>query len=170
MGQVWTYEGAPVTTAGFATGLVTLLEGTTFCICEPSGDMRSGGAQGLFVRDTRLISRLELSINGEAPQPLSSQSREPFARTFLSRMPPMPGLFDSTLLVARQRVLNDGMQEEISLRNLSGEPLPVTLRVGVAGDFADIFEVKEGRANAEMSLRTCVPWHSAQTISPRDAS
>ena len=102
MGQAWTFDGAPATTMGAPSGLVTLLEGTTFCICETSGDLRPGGAQGLFVRDTRLISRLELSINGHVPEPLAPQSHEPFACTFLSRMPPMPGLADSTMLVARQ--------------------------------------------------------------------
>ena len=147
MGQAWTFDGAPATTMGAPSGLVTLLEGTTFCICETSGDLRPGAAQGLFVRDTRLISRLELSINGHVPEALAPQSREPFACTFLSRMPPMPGLADSTMLVARRRVLNDGMHEEITLRNMSAEPLPVSLRVGIGGDFADVFEVKEGRAH-----------------------
>jgi glycogen debranching enzyme len=149
MGQVWTFNGAPVSTSGALTSLVTLLEGTTFCICEPSGDIKPGAAQGLFVRDTRLISRLELSINGHVPQPLAPQSREPFACSFLSRMPPPAGLADSTLLVIRRRVLNDGMHEEITLLNLSTEPLPVSLRVGVAGDFADVFEVKEGRVRRD---------------------
>ncbi|HXP21042.1 MAG TPA: glycogen debranching N-terminal domain-containing protein [Streptosporangiaceae bacterium] len=149
MGQVWTFNGAPVTTAGALTSLVTLLEGTTFCICEPSGDVRPGAAQGLFVRDTRLISRFELSISGHVPQPLAPQSREPFACTFLSRMPPPAGFADSTLLVVRRRVLNDGMHEEITLRNMSTEPVPVSLRIGVAGDFADVFEVKEGRVHGD---------------------
>ncbi|HLY35683.1 MAG TPA: glycogen debranching N-terminal domain-containing protein, partial [Candidatus Limnocylindria bacterium] len=90
MGQAGTFDGAPATTMGAPSGLVTLLEGTTFCICETSGDLRPGGAQGLFVRDTRLVSRLELSINGHVPEALAPQSREPFACTFLSRMPPMP--------------------------------------------------------------------------------
>ena len=145
MGQGLAFDGAPVTTFGTFTGLVTLLEGTTFCICDPSGDMRPGGAQGLFVRDTRLISRFELTINGHVPEPLSPQSHEPFACTFLSRMPPTAGMADSTMLVTRRRVLNDGMHEEISLRNMSSEPLGVSLRIGVTGDFADVFEVKEGR-------------------------
>lgn len=149
MGQVWTFEGAPVTTMGAPSGPVTLLDGTTFCISESSGDLRHGGSQGLFVRDTRLISRLELSINGHVPEPLSPQAREPFACTFLSRMPPLPGLADSTMLVARRRVLNDGLTEEITLRNMSTEPMPVTLRIGVGGDFADLFEVKEGRAHTD---------------------
>ena len=147
MGQVWTFDGAPATTMGAPSGLVTLLEGTTFCICETSGDVRPGGSQGLFVRDTRLISRLELSINGHVPEPLAPQAREPFACTFLSRMPPLPGLADSTMLVARRRVVNDGMSEEITLRNMSTEPLPVSLRIGVGADFADVFEVKEGRVH-----------------------
>jgi glycogen debranching enzyme len=149
MGQVWTFEGAPVTTMGAPSGPVTLLDGTTFCISESSGDLRHGGSQGLFVRDTRLISRLELSINGHVPEPLSPQARESFACTFLSRMPPLPGLADSTMLVTRRRVLDDGLTEEITLRNMSTEPLPVTLRIGVGGDFADVFEVKEGRAHTD---------------------
>ncbi len=149
MGQGWTFDGAPAATIGAPSGLITLLDGTTFCICEPSGDVRHGGAQGLFVRDTRLISRLELSINGHVPEPLAPQAREPFGCTFLSRMPPLPGLADSTMLVARRRVLNDGMSDEITLRNMSTEPLPVTLRIGIGGDFADVFEVKEGRVHAD---------------------
>ncbi len=149
MGQAWTFDGAPAITMGAPSGQVTLLEGTTFCICETSGDLRPGGSQGLFVRDTRLVSRLELSINGHVPEPLAPQSREPFACTFLSRMPPMPGLADSTMLVARRRALNDGMHEEITLRNMSTEPLPVSLRIGIGADFADVFEVKEGRARGE---------------------
>ncbi|HUJ04600.1 MAG TPA: glycogen debranching N-terminal domain-containing protein [Streptosporangiaceae bacterium] len=148
-GQVWTYDGAHMTAVGTPGGLVTLLEGTTFCICEASGDIRPGGAQGLFVRDTRLISRLELSINGHQPEPLAPQSREPFACTFIGRMPPLPGLADSTLLVTRRRELGDGMTEEIALRNMSTEPLPVSLRLGVSGDFADVFEVKEGRTHGD---------------------
>jgi glycogen debranching enzyme len=149
MVQAWTFSGAPPAAAGASGSLVTLLEGTTFCICEPSGDIRTGAAQGLFVRDTRLISRFELSINGHRPEPLAPQAREPFGCTFLSRMPPPAGLADSTLLVARRRVLNDGMHEEITLRNMSTEPVPVSLRIGVAGDFADVFEVKEGRVRAD---------------------
>ncbi len=149
MGEVWTFNGAPAATMTALTSLVTLLEGTTFCICEQSGDLRQGGAQGLFVRDTRLISRLELSINGHVPEPLVPQSREPFACTFLSRMPPPHGLADSTLLVSRRRVLADGMQEEIMVRNLSAEPFPISLRIGIAGDFADVFEVKEGRVHLD---------------------
>src|SRR5258708_32689266 len=100
MGWVWTFAGAPAITMGAPSGLVTLLEGTTFCICETSGDLRPGGSQGLFVRDTRLISSLELSINGHVPEPLAPQAREPLACTVLRRRPPLPGPAHRAMLVA----------------------------------------------------------------------
>jgi len=127
------------------SGLVTLLEETTFCISEASGDIVPGGAQGLFFRDTRFISRLELRIDGELPEPVAVQPNEGFACTFLARRPPGPCRADSTLLVIRRRYVGNGMREDITLRNLGREPAAAHLTVAVTGDFADLFEVKEGR-------------------------
>ena len=41
---------------------VTLIEGSTFCISEPGGDIVPDRSQGLFVRDTRVLSRWELTV------------------------------------------------------------------------------------------------------------
>ena len=81
---------------------MTLIEGSAFCISGPGGDIVPGGSQGLFVRDTRVVSRWELTLDGIAPSLLTVQHGEPFAATFLSRVPPRPGLADSTLLVVRR--------------------------------------------------------------------
>jgi glycogen debranching enzyme len=145
MAHGWRFGGAPPIAGGPGSTLVTLLEGTTFCISEPSGDIRPGAAQGLFVRDTRLVSTFVLTIDGQVPEPLPPQSADSFACTFLSRRPPGAGLADSTVLVVRRRYLNGGMHEQITLRNLGNEPAEVTLRIDADGDFADLFEVKEGR-------------------------
>ncbi|HEX4257983.1 MAG TPA: glycogen debranching N-terminal domain-containing protein, partial [Streptosporangiaceae bacterium] len=40
-----------------APGTITLIEGTAFCVCLPSGDIVPGGTDGVFFRDTRLASR-----------------------------------------------------------------------------------------------------------------
>ncbi|MGH3277320.1 MAG: glycogen debranching N-terminal domain-containing protein, partial [Streptosporangiaceae bacterium] len=45
-----------------ACGPATLIEGSSFCISEPGGDIVPGHAQGLFVRDTRVLSRWELTV------------------------------------------------------------------------------------------------------------
>jgi N-terminal domain of (some) glycogen debranching enzymes len=43
-----------------------ILEGSTFCICDELGDMR-GEVDGLFAEDTRFLSCLKLTVNGERP-------------------------------------------------------------------------------------------------------
>ena len=127
------------------SGLVTVLEETTFCISEASGDIAAGSAQGLFFRDTRFLSRLELRLDGEPPEPVAVQPNEPFACTFLARRPPAASRADSTLLVIRRRYVGSGMRDDITLRNLGREPAAAHVTVAMESDFADLFEVKEGR-------------------------
>jgi glycogen debranching enzyme len=123
----------------------TLIEGSTFCISEPDGDILPGRPQGLFVRDTRVLSRWQLTVDGKEPQPLSVQHPEPFAATFLGRMPPRAGKADSTLLVVRRRYVGDGMREDITIRNTAARTARCVLELTADADFADLFEVK-GRA------------------------
>jgi glycogen debranching enzyme len=127
---------------GAACSPVTLIEGSTFCISEPGGDILADHPHGLFVRDTRMLSRWELTVNGIEPQPLTMHMTEPFAATFLGRMPPKAGRADSTLLVVRRRYVGDGMREDITLRNTSTKLKRCVLALTAEADFADLFEVK----------------------------
>lgn len=128
-----------------ATDPVTLVEGSTFCVSDGAGDIRPGGPHGLFFRDTRLISRWELRLDGQAPSPLSVRATEAFGARFLLRRAPTEGHADSTVLVVRERLVDDGMRETVTLENLGGEPTAVNLVLYVDADFADLFAVKEGR-------------------------
>jgi glycogen debranching enzyme len=121
---------------------VTLIEGSTFCISERSGDVVPDRSQGLFVRDTRMLSRWELTVDGIEPQPLSVQQPEPYGGSFLGRMPPPTGRADSTLLVIRRRYVGDGMREDITLRNTGAKARRFRLMLVAEADFADLFEVK----------------------------
>jgi len=60
---------------------LTILEGSTFCICDELGDVR-GGLGGLYAHDTRFLSTLTLTINGERPLLLSSGRVEYFSAAF----------------------------------------------------------------------------------------
>jgi glycogen debranching enzyme len=128
----------------------TLIEGSSFCISEPGGDIMPGRPQGLFVRDTRMLSRWELTVDGKEPQPLSVQNTEPYAATFLARMPPRAGRADSTLLVVRRRYVGDGMREDITIRNTAAKTVRCQLELAADADFADLFEVK-GRAKPRVA-------------------
>src|ERR1700722_18322811 len=76
---------SPVRGRSAPSGLVTLLDGGTFCISAESGDIDSGGSQGLFIRDTRFVSCLRVLIDGQEPEPLSVIPSEPYSTTFVSR-------------------------------------------------------------------------------------
>jgi glycogen debranching enzyme len=134
---------------------VTLIEGSTFCISEPGGDVVPDRSQGLFVRDTRMLSRWEVTVDGIEPQPLSVQQSEPYGAAFLGRMPPPAGKADSTLLLIRRRYVGDGMREDITLRNTSAKARRFRLTLLAEADFADLFEVK-GRSRGRAAATTAV--------------
>jgi len=149
----WAFSGPPPAD-GFGPSSVTLIEGSAFCISGPGGDIVPGGSQGLFVRDTRVVSRWELTLDGTAPSLLTVQHGEPFAATFLSRVPPRPGLADSTLLVVRRRCVGEGMREDVSLRNDAPHAVTCAVVLTADADFADLFEVKEGCVHPRHHVRT----------------
>jgi glycogen debranching enzyme len=140
--------------ANLGTAWVTLVEGSSFCVCEPSGDISPGTPQGIFARDTRILSRWQLVVDGVPLQPLVVMPAEPFAATFLSRSRPRPERHESTLLIRRDRFVGEGMREDIVVENFGAEAAAIHLEVVVEADFADLFEVKEGRIGRSPTLAT----------------
>ena len=144
MAEPWTFSGESAS-LGQPGGPVTLVEGASFCLSGRSGDIRPGGAHGLFFLDTRLLSQLELSVDGLAPEPLTVAVAEPFAATYVLRTSPAPGRADSPLLIVRRRYVGRGMREDMEVRNFGPVAVELRLELLVNVDFADLFEVKEGR-------------------------
>jgi glycogen debranching enzyme len=147
-------------------GTVTLVEGSTFCISEPGGDIAHGQPHGLFVRDTRVLSRWALAVDGRTPKPLTVQQPEPYAATFIGHLPPRGELASGSLLVLRRRYVGDGMREDITIRNTAPLPAACLVTLAAAADFADLFEVKRGQVRAWPSART-VAGTSALTFQDR---
>jgi len=119
-----------------------ILEGSTFCICDERGDI-GGETTGFFAEDTRFLSWLRLTINGERPLLLSSDRVEYFSAAFYLRNPLAGGLPQDSLLIVRERFIGAGMQERIIIRNESMESLSFEVALEFEADFADIFTVKD---------------------------
>jgi glycogen debranching enzyme len=146
----WAFEGESVSLGRAGAADVTLVEGSAFAISGASGDMSPGSAQGLFFRDTRFLSRLEMRINGTAPEYLAAVTPEPFSAQFVCRPRRAPGSkSEGAVLVFRHRYVGRGMREDIVVRNFGEEPAYCELALEVDADFADLFEVKEGRVSRE---------------------
>ena len=151
MSEVWGFSGAPVSTAG-GSALTTLVEGSSFCISSAAGNIDEGTPTGLFVRDTRVVSEWVLEIDGAPLEPLTVSVPDPFRATFVTRARPRPGHAESTLLVLRDRLVGDGMRETVRVRNLGREAAGMTMELQVTADFADLFEVKEGRVRSHRGI------------------
>ena len=122
--------------------MLTILEGSTFCISDDRGDIATETA-GLFAHDTRFLSRLVLCVDGEHPLLLSSGRLEHFAAAFYLRNPRVNGIPHDALSIARRRFVGTGMQERIAVRNETMERLEFVVSLQLAADFADIISVKQ---------------------------
>ena len=120
---------------------LTILDGSTFCICADDGAIIEG-AHGLYADDTRFLSRLALRVNGEPPMPLSAGKVEYFAAAFFLRNPVAGGLGADELLIRDERFVTDDLQEHVVVANLAGDAVTVELAIELASDFADILSIK----------------------------
>ena len=130
----------------------TLKHGDSFAVFDHNGDVLSGpGApDGLFHRDTRYLSHLYLTVDGQRPLLLSSTVGDDNA-TFTSDLT-NPDLFNSEgvlvlehdlLHLRRSRFLwNGACYERLAVRNFDEQPRQVRIDVTFAADFADLFEVR----------------------------
>jgi glycogen debranching enzyme len=120
---------------------LTILDGSTFCICDALGDL-AAETHGFFTSDTRFLSRLCLTVNGERPLLLSSSKVEYYSAAFYLRNPLAGGLEADVLSIARSRFVGEGMEDLVVVENLTMEPVSFELAFEVGNDFADIFAVK----------------------------
>ena len=121
---------------------LTILEGSTFCVCDHRGDF-GWPTSGFFAKDMRFLSVLELTINGETPLLLSSDKVEYFSAAFYLRNPRAGDLPLDVLSIARERFVGEGMQDSLRVENHAMAPVAFELALRFGSDFADIFAVKD---------------------------
>jgi glycogen debranching enzyme len=131
-----------------------LLHGDTFAVFDRYGDIHpvGFGQQGLFHKDTRYLSRLELHISHVRPLLLSSTVREDNVLLAVDltnpdlELPTGKPLTRGTLHIFRTKFLSDASCfERIVVHNYGDEPVDVDLNLGLGADFCDIFEVRGQR-------------------------
>jgi len=124
---------------------VSILEGDTFVVSDRRGDIAVAPeeAQGLFHGDTRFLSRWVLTVNGQRPNPLSTDDVNYFSSQFF--LVPGTGTIyvDSPMSIVRQRAVGGGFHEDLKVRNHTHKPIDLDIRIEAAADFADLFQVKD---------------------------
>jgi glycogen debranching enzyme len=133
---------------------LTLKDNDLFLITDTLGniagclDDQVNTSLGLFCRDTRFLSRLDLQIEGQLPILLSSTAQRGFALSSLCANPYIAGKGEcsairaETIGIRRDLVLQGGLFEELTLTNYGTQPVTFELSISFDADFADLFEIR----------------------------
>jgi glycogen debranching enzyme len=126
-------------------GQVSILDGSTFVVSDSSGDIEASPSDptGLFSLDTRFLSTWRLTLDGQRLTPLSVDDLHYFEAKFF--LVPRSGTVysEAEVTVIRHRSLGAGMRENLTVLNHAESDSDLTLRLDIASDFADLFEVKD---------------------------
>ncbi|GAB3342561.1 glycogen debranching N-terminal domain-containing protein [Micromonospora halotolerans] len=123
---------------------IAVLSGPTFLYSDRCGDVPPGSIGGLVHLDTRLLSGWLLTVNGGRLLALRSETVDHYSAQFVLTNPELPGLPPDSVGARRLRYVGEGFHERIELLSYRTEPVRIELRLAVAADFADLFEVKSG--------------------------
>src|SRR5215469_4059876 len=127
---------------------VSILDGNEFVVSNRQGDLEATPTDnhGLFLNDTRFLSRWVLTVNGRRPTLLSVDNTSYYRVQYFLAVASGTVYIDSQLTVARQRSVGGGFYEVLAIGNQGKTPLDLDVHIEAAADFADLFEVKEQRA------------------------
>ena len=143
----WVLATEP-TSLGDPSGLVTLVDGQTFCLSGRSGDFSTNPTHGVFFADMRVLSQARLLVGGVTVEPLAVSLADASGATFVGRSIPASQK-EPRVLVVRRRRLGSVWHEQVELRNTYAAPVSVVVELEVAADFADVFAIKAGRPSSE---------------------
>jgi glycogen debranching enzyme len=123
---------------------ISILEGNHFVVSNRQGDLEATPTvnHGLFLNDTRYLSRWVLTINGLRPQLLSVDDTTYYCVQHFLALATGAVYIDSHLSVVRSRYVGDGFREKLVLVNHAMDAVDLDIRIEVDADFADLFEVK----------------------------
>jgi glycogen debranching enzyme len=138
-------------------GTRTLKHGDTFAVFDHRGDIgaETGSSEGLYHRDTRILSRLTLLLEEARPLLLSSMTQDDNA-VFSADLSNPDLLVDGQIALRREQIHLHRLRfiwtgvcyERLLIRNFSDRPLRVRVALLFASDFADLFEVRGERRRA----------------------
>jgi len=144
----------------------TLKYGDTFAVFDQRGDIggEPGNSEGLYHRDTRILSQFQLLLEEARPLLLSSMTQDDNA-VFSADLSNPDLLINGQIALRREQihlhrmkfVWNAACHERLLVRNFGDAPLHIRVTFRFAADFADLFEVRgerraaHGESSAELA-------------------
>jgi len=130
------------------SGALVLKEGKLVMVSDEIGDMPQGRRRlGLYYHDTRYLSILDITINGQKPRFLTSSSEQNYVATIQMANPTLElasgeVVLARTISIRRSCTIKDALYEKISFYNHNRFDVPLKLTITFGSDFLDTFEVR----------------------------
>ncbi|NYH43664.1 glycogen debranching enzyme [Micromonospora jinlongensis] len=127
--------------------LVSILDGNTFLVSDRRGDIEPSYdfPTGLFSFDTRFLSKWMLTLDGQRLHALSVDDTESYRTKFFLAPGEPTHYLDAKASVIRSRAIVGSFAEELTVLNHTEADVEFTVRIDIAADFADLFEIKHRR-------------------------
>lgn len=125
-------------------GTVACIDGNTFMVSDASGDVEPSPSTpvGLFAADSRFLSRWRLTVDGECMTALSVDDSQYFEITFFVVPGRAVDYVEADVSAIRRRRIGPDLTESLTIFNYGERDMTLDVRLEVAADFADIFEIK----------------------------
>jgi glycogen debranching enzyme len=123
---------------------LVVLDGSSFFVSDPRGDSDGSEATGFFHSDVRHLAAWRLLVDGEPVRLLSSRTVDYYSARVFGTLADAAVGRNPAISVQRDRIVSDGIHEDIAVENHSGEARQVLVELRFGSDFADLFEVKDG--------------------------
>jgi glycogen debranching enzyme len=142
---------------------LTLLDGSTFVVCDERGDVDGvSAASGFFAADTRFLSRSVLTIDGDRGESVGFEQSAPHVGVFELE-------WETGMAVRRELFVGRGLEEAATVWNRSNREVEAVLELELASDFADIFAVKRvedlgAPGTSEVAASRPEHWTEARTV------
>ena len=149
--NVWSEYEIEAKTSLVDRPLRTLKHGDLFVVLDSLGQIGAihSTADGIYFRDTRFLSRLELRIQQERPLLLSSVQHADKSGLTIDLTNPDMTLLEGgrvrrdTIFISRTVIAwRSALYERVSLKNYGDEPVAFRFDVVFEADFRDVFEVR----------------------------
>ncbi len=138
--------------SGGRASRLTVKEGDLFLYSDELGQVPGveNSALGLYYRDTRYLSRHELTVAGRQPVLLSASADRGYAATveltnLEARTADGRTLPQASVHVRRTRFVGDRLYELLRVRNHHDRHVDLVVDLHFDADFADLFEVRGSR-------------------------
>ncbi|MFF0343261.1 glycogen debranching N-terminal domain-containing protein [Kribbella sp. NPDC004875] len=128
--------------------LVTALAAPWVALSPRSGQLTGSGAEGVYARDRRILSRLVVTVDGREPAPVHVDERDAATHQYVATVEGLGDTrHDPTVMLYRTRtVASDGLTEQITLVNRSRSAIECRLEVALGTDLAGTAAVRSGAA------------------------